>query len=145
VAAFPARRRRRRPWLGAASWTGPPVSAAKGRLRLLPGRPPLFLPSFSFPLPLPFSGGGDWIWMGKKPGGGGTGMEDWGSIYRAARLGFQASGWTAAILGIRAQGHAAPIRLGRWGDRHGGRRGSPAPTRCVTGRKKSRGVRGCGG
>jgi hypothetical protein len=38
-----------------------------------------------------------------------------GSIYRAARLGFQANGWTAAILGIRAQGHAAPIRLGRWG------------------------------
>jgi hypothetical protein len=50
---------------------------------------------------------------------------------------------TAEILGVRAQGHTARIRW--WGDGHGGRRGSPAPTRCVTGRKKSRGERGCGG
>jgi hypothetical protein len=35
-------------------------AGSKGRLRLLPGRPPLFLPSFFFPLPLLFSGGCDW-------------------------------------------------------------------------------------
>jgi hypothetical protein len=111
---------------------------------LPPRRRSTLSPPFFFPLLPPFSGGGEI--GGEIPMGGAVqGDEGWGSIYRAARLGFQANGWTAAILGIRAQGHAAPIRLGRWGDGHGGRRGSPAPTRCVTRRKKSRGVKGCGG
>jgi hypothetical protein len=73
-AAAPAPGRRRRPWLSAASWFCSPAAPGRdprcrqqrGRLRLLPGRPPLFLPSFSFPLPLPFSGGGDWIGWGRN-------------------------------------------------------------------------------
>jgi hypothetical protein len=117
---------RRRPGLPGAQGS---CTASPPLLRLLPPSPLLLLSLVAANLGVKFLGGAvRELRLGL------------GSYRRPARV-WSPRG-TAGILGVRAQGHAARIRW--WGDDHGGRRGSPAPTRCVTGRKKSRGERGCG-
>jgi hypothetical protein len=59
-----------------------------------------------------------------------------GFIWRRG-LGFRGR-WTAAISGIRAQGHAAPIRLGRYGGGDGHGRCSALPPRFRHGEERQR-------